>query len=400
MSSKTYTKPLKYLAQLGRIFQEGPPDLDDLIKKWMKGMQNKKKHGSVGPTASGSAPSISFKPLLIACLIIWFLLGFYIVQPAEQAVLLRFGAYNQTVGPGMHWTPPIITRRFIVDVHKVYDFSYGTDMLTQDENIVDIKLSVWFKVTDPKAFLFNVKTPTTSLVQATASSLRQVVGRTTLDDILTTGRATATADIQKELTVIFNRYNTGIEIQDLNLQPAKPPEAVTDAFDDAIKAREDEQRYINEAQAFAEQVLNKAGGQAARITQEANAYKERVILDAKAEIAPFLALLKAYHTAPALVKKRLSLETFESIFSDVNKLIVPENIHLTYLPGLSKQSTAQSKEVPAIPLVLNAANSANNAPTQTQGSLRKTQHLTSRSAPRANWPSRYTINRSDRTRGE
>jgi membrane protease subunit HflK len=220
-------------------------------------------------------------------------------------------------------------------------------MLTKDENIVDVELSVQYQVQNPRDFLFNVAVPTESIKEATASALRQVVGHTTLDEILTVGREKARGEVERQLVEILDIYKTGLHVVDVNLQPAKPPEQVTEAFDDAIKAREDQQRFINQAQAYNEKVIPISQGQASRVLEEAKAYKTKVTLDAKADVASFLALLTEHARAPKLTDQRLYYAALEKVFSSTSKILLDNDgsNNILYLPldkMMEKQGTGSS----------------------------------------------------------
>jgi membrane protease subunit HflK len=306
----------KLLSLLFRNDNQGPPDLDQLFSNAIKKMSGSKKN------KSEDSFSFNFKIIFALVFCVWALSGIYIVRPAEQAVELRFGKYFANKGPGPHWVPKIIGSKNIINVEKIYTFSHKAQMLTKDENIVDVSLSVQYRIKDPKNFLFNVKSPEYSLVQATASAVRQIVGHTSLDNILTDGRSKAREQIVDLVKNTLQIYNTGIEITDLNLQPIKPPEEVTSAFDDAIMAREDEQRYINKALAYKEKVVLISQGKAERYLKEADAESQKLILDAKANTAGYLALLPEHIKSPDLTDFRLYTDSLERIFAKTRKIIL------------------------------------------------------------------------------
>jgi len=231
---------------------KGPPDLDELVRRVKRKFdQSFGKGGSFSRKTKGGA-AFGFGFIAIALLFLWVISGIFIVKPAERAVVLRFGQYIKTVDAGPHWIPRFINSKYIVNVEQVSYFKYKAEMLTRDENIVAVDLSVQYRAGNPREYLFNVIQPEASIQQATASALRQVIGHTRLDDILTTGREKIRNEVNEQLVTILARYQTGLEVVDVNLEPAKPPEQVTEAFDDAIKAREDEQRYIHQAEAYKE----------------------------------------------------------------------------------------------------------------------------------------------------
>ena len=335
--------------------QPGPPDLDQMLARALKRMgQRSKQSASAGGEASPDMP-ISGKMIALFILVIWALSGIYIVRPAERGVELLFGRYHETVAPGPHWVPRIIGSRYVINVQKIHTFSHRAQMLTKDENIVDVALSVQYRINAPHDYLFNVKDPVRSLMQATASAMRQVVGHTTLDVILTSGRAAAREQMLQQVNQILTTYKTGIEITDLNLQPIKPPEAVTSAFDDAIKAREDEQRYINKALAYQEKVVLTAQGHAKRIEQEANAYALQVLMQAKAGIATYLALLPEHKRAPEVTDFRLYTDALQQVFSQTRKVFLEGDSHAQVMLWPSQQNFA-ALSVPELATAVNQSN--------------------------------------------
>ena len=336
---------------------DSPPDLDELLlkcrNKMFKNSPNKKNN-------KGDAVTFGIGLLFTILFILWVISGFFIVEPSEKAVILRFGKFNKTLDAGPHWIPRFIDAKHIVNVNKVYQFGYNAQMLTKDENIVDVELSVQYQVIDPKKYLFNVTTPVASITEATASALRQVVGHTTLDNILTTGREEAREKIENQLVSILDIYQPGIHVVDVNLQPAKPPMQVTEAFDDAIKAREDQQKYINQAKAYAEKVIPISEGKSSRMLQEAEAYKTKVTLDAKAEVAKFLAILKEHARSPEVTDRRLYYATLEKVFANTSKIMVDTNgsNNILYLPLDKILNNKSTKDVVELDEEITAASAA------------------------------------------
>ena len=312
-----------------------PPDLDEVFQRLQQKLQGifafKKRSGSNGKK---STSKVSVGLITVIALAIWALSGIFIVSPAEEGVVLRFGKYVKTVGPGPHWIPRFIESKEIINVEKIYNFAYSAEMLNMDENIVSVSVAIQYRIEDPENFLFKVVDPVATLQEATASSLRQVVGHTTLDEVLTTGREQVRQEVERVLASVLGNYNTGILITDVALQPARAPDQVKDAFDDAIKAQEDEQRYVNQAQGYVASVLPIAQGQAKRIMEEASAYKERVILISQGDTARFLALLSEYTQAPEVTRNRLYIDALESVFSRTNKVFIDAQgtNNLFYLP--------------------------------------------------------------------
>ena len=322
--------------------EAGPPDLDELLNKLQKKI-NSFFVGKIGRKRTTGVPSKSKVPkiltlrsillVLLVAIIIWVTFGVFIVSPAERAAILRFGKYSKTVGPGPHWIPRFIESRYTINVQKVSTFSYQAEMLTKDENIVSVSVAVQYRIDNVRDYLFNVVDSVASLQQATASALRQVVGHTTLDETLTTGRELVREQVSQQLTKILDRYHCGLVITDVALQPTKPPEAVTEAFDDVNKAREDEQRYINQAKAYQQKVVPIAEGRASRILKEANAYQEKVVLQSEADTAQYLALLPQYERAPGVTRERLYLSTIEEVLRNSSKILVDvKSANMIYLP--------------------------------------------------------------------
>lgn len=292
-----------------------PPDLDEM----MQNFQN--KFGNFfGNKKQSSGPSIGIILSIVA--LIWAAFGIYIVEPAEKAVVLRFGKYTDTVGPGPHWMMPLIDKRYTVDVDRIRSYTRSGVMLTQDENIVDIKLEVQYKVKNAQKYVLAIREPDEVLKHVTESALRQVVGKTNLHDVLTIGRAKTATDTKMQLQELLDRYQTGLEVTQANMAKSDPPTQVKEAFDDVIKAREDKERIINEAEAYENQILPLARGQAKRMEAEALAYKERVIKEAEGNAKRFDALLAEYEKAPAITKERLYIEAYESVLSNTSKVMV------------------------------------------------------------------------------
>lgn len=323
--------------------EQTPPDLSKVFSNFFNKAKKKAGGGSGGDDQDGDFKGVGLIAsfVLIVILALWFISGIFIVPPTDQAVVLRFGKLKETVGPGMHWIPQIFDSKYEVNVQQINSFDYSADMLTQDENIVSVTVAVQYRVDKPFNFLFNVVGPIATLKEATSSALRQVVGDTSLDDILTTGRQKVREEVQKQLVSILNSYKTGIEVTDVNLQPAKPPAQVTAAFDDAIKAREDEQKYINQAQAYARQVENTVQGQVARIQQDANAYKSQVVSESRGKTSRYLALLVPYKSAPQVTRERMYFDAISSILSNTTNVFDETNgRNILYLPVDGKYAPA------------------------------------------------------------
>jgi membrane protease subunit HflK len=319
--------------------QESPPDLLELVSKLFK--KTKPSSGASPELPStGDAKSLSIIALFIilGVAVLWFLSGFYIVAPTEQAPVLRFGKYIQTDNSGLHWIPRFIESAYPVNTSTINKITLTADMLTQDENIVSVEVAVQYRINNASDYLFNVVNPVGTLNQVTSSAMRQVIGDTKLDDILTTGREKVRDSIAKGIDSTLSLYNTGLEITDVNLQPAKPPSAVTAAFDDAINAREDKQKYINQALAYQNQVLSLVSGQQSRIMQEAQAYQSQVTQEAQGNVARYLALLKPFNQNPQVMSDKLYYETLGSIFKHTTNVINDTNGHSIISLSVNNQS--------------------------------------------------------------
>jgi membrane protease subunit HflK len=282
----------------------------------------------------------------------------YIIQPAERGVVLRFGKYVDTLMPGPSIRlPRPIEQVFRVDVDKIRTVEVGyrseapnatildeASMLTQDENIVDVKLAVQYKVKSPADYLFHDRDPSITIRDATESAIREVVGKSKMDFVLKEGRSEVAARTKDLLQTILDRYDNGLLVTSVNLQDAQPPEQVQEAFFDAIRAREDQDRLINEAEAYSNEVIPKARGGAARITEDANAYKAKIVATAQGDVSRFSQILQAYQKAPEVTRKRMYLETLESVMSNTSKVLVDveKGSNLLYLPldKLTQRSAA------------------------------------------------------------
>jgi len=249
--------------------------------------------------------------------------------------VLRFGAHVKTWQPGLNFRLPTpIEEVYKVNVEQIRTLTHKAHMLTQDENIVDVEVAVQWRIKDPSEFLFNVNSPSSTLRQVTESAVREVIGKSKLDFVLTEGRSQIAQQQMESIQQTLDEYQIGILISTVEMQPAKPPEEVKAAFDDAIKAREDEQRIVNEAEAYRNDVIPKARGGAARLREEANGYKARVVARAEGEASRFDQLLTEYERAPAVTRQRLYLDAMESVFANTSKVLIDAegSNSLMYLP--------------------------------------------------------------------
>lgn len=317
--------------------EQSPPDIEEVFNNLLKKLGGGNKKGGSNNT-SPNVPSFNLGKILpIAAVIggiIWGASGFYTIKEAERGVTLRFGEFHSIVQPGLNWKPTFIDKVIPVNVEQVRELKTQGAMLTKDENMVKVEMTVQYRVQNPEKYLFSVSNADNSLGQATDSALRYVIGHMTMNDVLTTGRAVVRENTWKALNDIIKPYDMGLEVIDVNFQSARPPEEVKDAFDDAIKAQEDEQRYIREAEAYAREKEPIARGDAQRIIEEATAYKDRVVLDAQGEVERLQRLLPEFKAAPDLLKERLYIQTMEKVMANTPKVMLDANNgnNLTVLP--------------------------------------------------------------------
>jgi membrane protease subunit HflK len=311
---------------------DGPPDLDEVARKLRERMNS--FFGGRSGRGTGSGKPFNFGLVLALALAAWVLSGIYIVEPAERGVVLRLGKFHTTTGPGPHWYPRGIDTVSLVDVDQLRTVSHRAKMLTKDENIIQVELAVQYQVKDAKDYLFQVRDPDFTLQEASESALREVIGSSTMDEFFSGGRGEIVR-MTKELTQdTLDRYQTGLILTSVNLQDPQPPEEVQGAFEDAIKAREDQVRYRNQAEAYSLDILPKARGDATRLREAANAYREQVIAKAEGETSRFLQTLAEYEKAPEVTRKRLYLETMEYVLANTSKVVmaVKEGNNLMYIP--------------------------------------------------------------------
>jgi membrane protease subunit HflK len=326
-----------------------PPELDEVIKDFKNKFNSTFGGGSSGKSGASKVAKGSFKYILILAVLVWLLSGIYIVDPAERGVVLRFGAFQTSTTQGPHWHIPYpIESVYKVNVEQVRateigfrntqnSYSGGVSseslMLTKDENMVDVNLAVQYKIVDAKAFLFNVYQPELTLSHVVQSVIRQVVGDNTMDHVLTTGRDQISQEVKSASQALLNDYGVGLMITAVTMQDAQPPIQVKASFDDVVKAREDEQRYINEARAYANDIVPKARGASQRIMAEAEAYRSQVVSKSEGEAYRFTQILTEYLKAPEVTRERLYRETLEDVLSSTNKVIVDSSSNsLMYLP--------------------------------------------------------------------
>ncbi len=327
---------------------QGPPNLDEIFKKLLRALSGGKNTSNNGKknSMSGNGTGKAVVWLVIIILVVGYLYkSIYVVDQKERAVILRFGKYVETVGPGLHMYFPPIEQRFQTMVTGYRIYRVNQEMLTQDENIVSVALSVQYNINNLKDYELNVSNPVLSLEEATQSALRHVVGGSTMHQVLTEGRETMAEEVKARLQQYLDNYGTGLSVSRVNVESAQPPKQVQAAFDDVIRAREDEERSKNNAQAYANQIVPEARGQAQRIIEKANAYKAEVVALAEGKVSRFTSILNAYEKSPNVTKERLYIDTMEHIFSKATKVLLDTKTtgNIFYLP-LDKLMSKHSKK--------------------------------------------------------
>jgi membrane protease subunit HflK len=317
----------------GNRNNDGPPDIDEALNKLKEKLGA--FGGGSGSSGTGGAGNKSLLPAaLLVLALLWGLLGVYQVDEKEQAVVLRLGEYSDTRGPGLKWNPPIIDSVTTVRTTEERQYSARGLMLTQDENIVEISLSVQYNIANAKDFVLNIRDPETSLKHATDSALRHVVGSTALDSAMSTGRDQVAEGTAQKLQELLDIYGSGINVIKINIGEARPPTEVKAAYDDVIKAREDQERLVNEAQAYSNGIIPEARGQAQRLREEANGYKSQVVSKAEGEAARFSNLLSEYSKAPEVTRERMYIDAIEEVMSNTSKVLMDAEggNNMLYLP--------------------------------------------------------------------
>jgi membrane protease subunit HflK len=374
---------------------QGPPDLDELWRDFNRklgGLFGGRKGGGQRPGNGGGSGRGGFQPpdmksaglgaglVAIVALLIWLGTGFFIVQEGQQAVITQFGRYHSTVGAGFNWRLPYpVQRHEIVVVTQIRSVDVGRDtvikatglrdsaMLTEDENIVEIKFAVQYRLSDARAFLFESKDPAATVVQAAETAVREVVGNMRMDSALAEERDQIAPRVRNLMQTILDRYKVGIEVVGVNLQQSgvRPPEQVQAAFDDVLKAGQERERAKNEAQAYANDVIPRAVGSASRLGEEAQAYKSRIVAQAQGDAQRFRSVLNEYQKAPQVTRERMYTDAMQQIYSSVSKVMVEsrQGSNLLYLP-LDKlmQATAGGAAEPALAPVLPPSGGAMPAP--------------------------------------
>ncbi|MBT6733976.1 MAG: FtsH protease activity modulator HflK [Gammaproteobacteria bacterium] len=296
---------------------------------------NKYFRNLLGGTSGGSNSNKKNTTIIgVIILTVYLLSGIYIVNDGERGVVLQFGEFSNITMPGPHWIPRIIQKAEIVDVSKIRSIQQKAQMLTEDENIVSVNFAIQYDIKDASDYIFNLRDPDETLSAAGESSIREVLGKNKMDFVITEGRETIASDTKILLQSVLDSYNAGINVQTVNILEAQPPEQVQDAFSDAIRAREDEQRYINEAEAYRNEIIPLARGKAVQIIEEAKAYRVKLIKSAEGEALRFSKLYKEYKKSPEVTRERLYIESVESVLGSSTKVMIDIDggNNLLYLP--------------------------------------------------------------------
>ncbi len=366
--------------------KQGPPDLDEALRKLQNSLNGifGKKSGS-GSNSGGNGgrsnlgqgiPKSAWIIAALLVLAIWLFNAVYMVDQQEQAVVLRFGEYNRTVESGLHLYFPPIEKKFQRNVTQVRSYRQQGQMLTEDENIVEVPLAVQYRISNLEDFVLKVEDPETSLRHATESALRHVVGSTAMHQVLTEGREQMGVETTERLQRYLDAYQTGITVVQVNIESAQAPAEVQDSFDDVIRAREDEVRERNQAESYANGVIPEARGHAQRLLEEANGYREAIVSRAKGEAQRFNLLVAEYIKAPEVMRERMFIETMQEVMSNTSKILVSGgegSSNLLYLPidKLMQQgsgnspASSSSSSAPVVPSAT-GADSTTRLPAQLQ----------------------------------
>tara|TARA_B100001063_G_scaffold98788_2_gene92315 strand:+ start:606 stop:1799 length:1194 start_codon:yes stop_codon:yes gene_type:complete len=333
---------------------QGPPDLDEALKQLMdklNGMFGGKKSSSNGGSSNSSGPGAGgfFALILIIGLGVLGFKSVYTIDEQERGVVLSVGKYDRTLQPGLRFVIPFIEIVTPVNVTNVRNAELKELMLTQDENVVEVAMNVQYRVVDPVSFSLRIEDPERSLLHAAESALRHEVGSTDMDPILTSGRTLLAGNVRDRLQTYMSNYQTGIEVDKVNIKDATAPQQVKAAFDDVQSAKLDKERYVNEAEAYANTIVPEARGKAQRMLEEANAYKEQVIARAEGEADRFVKLHKEYRKAPKVTRERLYLDSISKVYGNSSKVLVDVEggNNMMYLPldKIMEQSRTNRSEM-------------------------------------------------------
>ncbi|MDD3576893.1 FtsH protease activity modulator HflK [Halothiobacillus sp.] len=354
-----------------------PPNIDEAIERLQK-----KFGGAMGGAGGGKGIAV----VAVLLIVVWLLSGIYIIDAGQRGVELQFGKYTDTTRAGPHWHLPYPIGTVVkVNVDELRDKQLKMTSLTNDENIVEVRIGSQFLVTDPVKYLFNVRDPDSTLSDVMQSAIREVIGSKKMDNVLTEGRAEIVSLVRDRMQSLLDGYDTGLKVQSVNLQDIQPPEAVQPAFEDAIRAREDEQRYISEASAYANKVVPRARGNAAQIIEQAKGYESKVTNEALGDASRFEQLLKSYKLAPDIARERMYLDAVSGVLSKNKSIVVDSGSgnNVFYLPLGSNDARAptgkpvdfDSLPLPSLPSQADNGNSRGSISSDNRGDLR------SRSAP-------------------
>ncbi|GAA6136232.1 FtsH protease activity modulator HflK [Oceaniserpentilla sp. 4NH20-0058] len=319
---------------------QGPPDLDEALKQLMDKLNGmfggKKSNGSGGGTGGNAGPGAGgfFGLIFIGLIVVLGFKSVYTIDEQQRGVVLSVGKYDRTLEPGLRFVIPFIEVVTAVNVTNVRNAELKELMLTQDENVVEVAMNVQYRVVDPVSFSLRVEDPEKSLLHAAESALRHEVGSTNMDPILTSGRTLLAANVRDRLQTYMSNYQTGIEVDKVNIKDATAPQQVKAAFDDVQSAKLDKERYVNEAEAYANTIVPEARGKAQRMLEEANAYKEQVIAQAEGEADRFTKLHAEYRKAPKVTRERLYLDSISKVYGNASKVLVDVEggNNMMYLP--------------------------------------------------------------------
>lgn len=359
---------------------QGPPDLDELWRDFNRKLGGlfggRRRGGGDGGFGGGGnnyqpdmkSAGVGAGLIALVVIIIWMGTGIFIVQEGQQAVITRFGRYHSTVGAGFNWRLPYpIERHEVVYVTQIRSVDVGRDnvirttglkesaMLTEDENIVELKFAVQYRLNDARAWLFESKNPGEAVVQAAESAVREVVGKMRMDSALAEERDQIAPRVRQLMQAILDRYKVGVEVVGINMQQggARPPEQVQAAFDDVLRAGQERERAKNEAQAYANDVIPRARGAASRLAEEAEGYKARIVAQAQGDGQRFKSLLVEYQRAPQVTRDRLYIDAMQQIYGNVTKVMVEsrqgQNMLFLPLDRILQQVAAGGAAVPATP---------------------------------------------------
>lgn len=323
--------------------------LGSMAQDWIKkNMNNSGNSGNSGGNGKGfQFPNIGVGLLLGLGFVIWLFSGIFIVQEGQAGIVLQFGKYSYTSGPGINWRLPYpIQTHEVVNVSNVRSVEIGrsfviqatnlkdSSMLTEDENIIDVKFAVQYRLKDPTDYLFKNRDPDGAVIQAAETAIREIVGKSKMDDVLYEGRERIAIELSASIQKILDSYRTGILVTSVNVQNVQPPEQVQASFDDAVKAGQDQERQKNEGQAYANDVIPRAKGAAARLIEEAEGYKARVVATAEGDASRFKQIYTEYSKAPQITRERMYIDVMQQIYNNVTKVVVDTKSgnQLLYLP--------------------------------------------------------------------